>query len=607
MSPLAASPPESLLDLERALVDAQDRHEALERELQQRREELRAVGTETEAAARAWHGAGRQRVEMGDLRRLAPLSPLWGTDRGLPIDRHYIHAFLHHHRADIAGHVLEIKDDGYARHFGGAAVSRVDVLDVDRHNPRATVIADLAHADALAADTYDCFILTQTLGVIYDVAGALRHAVRVLKPGGVLLCTLPAAGRISHEEGLDGDYWRFTEGSVRRLFGEVLTADAFDVEGHGNVLTGAAFLYGLAAHELTAAELDATDPYLPLVYTVRAVKPLAGSGTHDAGSSNRTGHARPRATSTPSAAVLAYHRIGQPAHPWDALAVTAEAFTAQLDLLRSHGIDVLPLRGLVDEVRSGELQRPAVALTFDDGYADALHAAAPILESFGFPATFFVVGATLDAPVEFWWDVLDAALLADSSTPPRLVLAFPGDTMTLSTATLDERRRARHVVAERLYDLDHDRRSDVLTQLREWASPRRIEPTHPTMTADEVVQLARRPGMTIGAHTMQHDALTVLPYPARVDDLRRCRARLETLLGVGVTTLSYPYGRTDDRTVEAAREAGFTVAVTTEERPLSATTTTRLVPRLDPGRAASDLRTALSSQLSYAEAGTLRP
>ena len=69
-------------------------------------------------------------------------------------------------------------------------------------------------------------ILTQTLGLIYDVRAALANVHRSLKPGGVLLCTVPASGRISYEgPALDGDFWRFTEASVRQLFAEVFPVD----------------------------------------------------------------------------------------------------------------------------------------------------------------------------------------------------------------------------------------------------------------------------------------------------------------------------------------------------------------------------------------------
>ncbi|MGH7267673.1 MAG: methyltransferase domain-containing protein, partial [Candidatus Rokuibacteriota bacterium] len=70
-------------------------------------------------------------------------------------------------------------------------MERSDVVDRDPGNARATVIADLRDAPGIAASTYDCIILTQTLHVIDDMVAVLRECARILKPGGVLLATLP--------------------------------------------------------------------------------------------------------------------------------------------------------------------------------------------------------------------------------------------------------------------------------------------------------------------------------------------------------------------------------------------------------------------------------
>lgn len=208
---------------------------------------------------------------LGTLRRTTPLSDTWGFDRGTPVDRYYIERFLDAHRQHIRGAVLEIKDSTYTDRFGTDVVRR-DVLDIAADNPNATIVADLAAADAVPGDAYDCFILTQTLHLIYDVRAALRHAHRLLRPGGVLLATLPCASRISRSVGVEGDYWRFTAASARALCGEAFGNEQVTVQTYGNVLAAIAFLSGLAAEELSERELSVQDPLFPLLVTVVGVK-----------------------------------------------------------------------------------------------------------------------------------------------------------------------------------------------------------------------------------------------------------------------------------------------------------------------------------------------
>src|SRR5512143_570616 len=93
---------------------------------------------------------------LGNVRRTSPLSDHWGLDRGTPVDRYYIEQFLEQNRQDIRGRVLEIKDSGYTDRFG-AGVEGCDVLDIDASNPKATITADLANADLIPADHFNCF------------------------------------------------------------------------------------------------------------------------------------------------------------------------------------------------------------------------------------------------------------------------------------------------------------------------------------------------------------------------------------------------------------------------------------------------------------------
>jgi SAM-dependent methyltransferase len=208
---------------------------------------------------------------LGTLRRTQPLSDVWGFDRGTPVDRYYIESFLQKHREAIQGHALEVKDNAYIERFG-IGVSQTDILDIDPNNPHATIVADLATADEVASDSFDCIVLTQTLHLIYDVRAAVSQLHRMLLPGGVCLTTVPALSRVSRGAGIDGDFWRFTVAACTRLFGEVFGPEQISVEAYGNVLTAIAFLSGMAYEELSAHELEAHDLYFPVVIGVRAVK-----------------------------------------------------------------------------------------------------------------------------------------------------------------------------------------------------------------------------------------------------------------------------------------------------------------------------------------------
>lgn len=213
-------------------------------------------------------------IDFGALRRLEPFSRIYGLERGQPIDRHYILRFLADHAEDVNGHVLEVAEDTYTRRFGGRRVAQGDVLDVDGKNPRATVIADLTDAEHVPSDTYDCIICTETLHLIYDIQAAIRTLHRILKPGGVLLATFPGISQISRYD-MDrwGDHWRLTTASSRRLFEEVFPPSGVNVTAYGNVLSAAAFLYGIVTQELRQEELDHRDPDYELEIAVRAVKP----------------------------------------------------------------------------------------------------------------------------------------------------------------------------------------------------------------------------------------------------------------------------------------------------------------------------------------------
>jgi hypothetical protein len=213
-------------------------------------------------------------VDWGDFRRNKPISSYWGLDRGRPIDRYYIESFLSEFRHEIRGHCLEVENPGYTRKYGEGRVEQVAVLDIDVANPQATVIGDLSSGSGIPANAFDSFVLTQTLQLIYDVQGAIDTTHRLLKPGGVVLATVPGITPVPVRDPASSIWcWSFTVNSVRKMFEDVFGPSNVLVRSYGNVLSATSFLWGLAIEDLTREELEHNDPDYQVTIAARARKP----------------------------------------------------------------------------------------------------------------------------------------------------------------------------------------------------------------------------------------------------------------------------------------------------------------------------------------------
>ena len=212
------------------------------------------------------------------LRRLEPLGH--GRQRGTPVVRAYWARFLRAHRADIRGVGLEIGTNLTLLQYGGPKLVCADVLDVTRHSPEVTVVADLSRADHIPADSYDCFVNQFTMHLIFDLEAALFHSIRILKPGGVLLVNFPCVDYY-FPRGLDMGtgqpmflFWWFTPIQVENLLrGAGLCHRDYELTVYGNLFARVAYQMNISAEELTRQELDYEDPGHPLLICARVRKP----------------------------------------------------------------------------------------------------------------------------------------------------------------------------------------------------------------------------------------------------------------------------------------------------------------------------------------------
>lgn len=209
------------------------------------------------------------------LRNLHPYRPDFGFHYGKCIDRYYIDCFLAANADSIRGRVAEIGGDTYAKQFGDGQVERIDILDIDERNQNATITFDLAEPDRAPEGAFHCILCIQTLFEIYDHKAALMSLYKMLKPGGVVLASLPGiCQRVrGHMLGVGGvDCWRYTTSSAERIFAEIFGQANVEVIAYGNVLTATALLHGLIDAEITHTELNYHDPDYEVTICVRAIK-----------------------------------------------------------------------------------------------------------------------------------------------------------------------------------------------------------------------------------------------------------------------------------------------------------------------------------------------
>jgi len=226
-----------------------------------------------------------------------------------------------------------------------------------------------------------------------------------------------------------------------------------------------------------------------------------------------------------------------------------------------------------------------VVITFDDGYADNLHNAKPLLERYNVPATFFLASGLIGQEQAFWWDELDRLLLQPGVLPESLSLSVDGSTYRweLGEAAYyseeafqshrcwrawEEAPSSRHSLYYSLWELlrpiTEGQRRRVLRELRELAGAEPADRTSQRpLSLEEAVTLAQGELVDVGAHTVTHPPLSALPLASQRDEIVGSKAQLEELLDHPVAGFSYPHGSLSLETASMVREAGFACACAT--------------------------------------------
>ena len=261
----------------------------------------------------------------------------------------------------------------------------------------------------------------------------------------------------------------------------------------------------------------------------------------------------------PCLSILIFHRVlpkpdsllpGEP---------DAALFEARMRWLAS-AFRVMPLVEATRRFAEGSLPVNAACITFDDGYADNVTIAAPILSKLRLTATFFVASGFLDGR-RMWNDTLIESIRRAQG--PRLDLGAIG--LGEWPCGNDAERVA--TIAALLDQLKYLQQSERQARVDAIASAVGLEERSDLMMTRQQVRELRHYGMSIGGHTVSHPILTSLDIKEARREIADGRRDLEDIVGESVKVFAYPNGRPkrdyDATHVELVREMGFDAAVAT--------------------------------------------
>jgi peptidoglycan/xylan/chitin deacetylase (PgdA/CDA1 family) len=264
-------------------------------------------------------------------------------------------------------------------------------------------------------------------------------------------------------------------------------------------------------------------------------------------------------------AILRYHAICGPegySYADPQICITPDNFARHVAYLAA-AYSVISLEEGVRRLTTGAPLPPnAVAITFDDGYADNL-AAARTLARHGVNATFFITAGCLSGGQPFWPSELRN--LINRIPAGEVVLSLGSVDVRLDLTSAEGRARALRTLTKACKSQTLPVRDTLRAKLRALATP--ADEPRVMLEWDEVREMHAL-GMTIGSHTMTHANLPSAGLEAATSELVESRVRLEREIGAPITLFSYPNGGAECYVTpdlqRAVHDAGYLAAVTSE-------------------------------------------
>ena len=264
--------------------------------------------------------------------------------------------------------------------------------------------------------------------------------------------------------------------------------------------------------------------------------------------------------------VLMYHAVIETPLPLpDYCFISAQEFAAQMDWLAERGIRVMPLVEAVSALEEGRLEKPTVAITFDDGYRNNVEVALPTLKRHDFPATIFLTTGYTDGTKTLWPCRLSLALTTTMSHE----LSWRGLTVSFAdkSARANALARLQEAIKLEAGAAPHDAVAEIERALGVPVDPSVPHDSPFAMMDINDIATAKGSGLLeFGAHTVTHPILSHLDDAQLEREITGSIDAVEDFTGQPCCSFAYPNGRTidfDDRALHHLSERGIRIAVTT--------------------------------------------
>ncbi len=247
------------------------------------------------------------------------------------------------------------------------------------------------------------------------------------------------------------------------------------------------------------------------------------------------------------------------------LEVTPEYLNAVLTTVSALDYDLVSMDEAHRRLQQQNFDRKFAVFSLDDGYKDNLEFAAPIFAKHQAPFTVYLSSGMPDGTVDLWWMGLEAAIRAQDA----IAWSVAGTHYELTTKTPEEKQQAFDTLYWPLRGLPElDQRVAIRDLARKCGIDMRQLTLDCALTWDEARELSNHAFCTLGAHTVDHFALSKLAETEARREIIEGADRIKQETGVWPRHLAFPYGdlgSAGSREYELAQFLGFDTAVTTQK------------------------------------------